>query len=59
MTCEQTEKKEIIEVLDKGFVKLVDFMGGDVRAVSAARVSFGGTSKGEERDKLLIKEKTS
>lgn len=55
MTCEQTEKKEIIEVLDKGFVKLVDFMGGDVRAVSAARVSFGGTSKGEERDKLLIK----
>ena len=51
----QTEQKEIIEVLDKGFVKLVDFMGGDIRAVSAARVSFGGTSKGEERDKLLIK----
>ena len=51
----QTEQKEIIEVLDKGFVKLVDFMGGDIRAISAARVSFGGTSKGEERDKLLIK----
>lgn len=55
MTTEQAEKKEIIEVLDKGFVKLVDFMGGDIRAVSAARVSFGGTSKGEERDKMLIK----
>lgn len=55
MATEQAEKKEIIEVLDKGFVKLVDFMGGDIRAVSAARVSFGGTSKGEERDKMLIK----
>ena len=55
MATEQAQKKEIIEVLDKGFVKLVDFMGGDIRAVSAARVSFGGTSKGEERDKMLIK----
>lgn len=42
------------EILDKGFVKLVDFMGGDSRAVESARVSFGGQSKGEERDKKLI-----
>lgn len=44
-----------IHLLDKGFVHLVDFMGGDNRVVSAARVSFGGVSKGEERDKGLIK----
>ena len=42
-------------ILDKGFVKLVDFMGGDQRAVDSARVSFGGQSKGEERDRKLIK----
>ncbi|MDR1684105.1 MAG: FAD-dependent thymidylate synthase [Elusimicrobiota bacterium] len=45
----------LIEVLDKGFVKLVDFMGSDLRVVNSARVSFGGVSKGEDKDKLLIK----
>ena len=46
---------EKIDVLDKGFVRLIDFMGGDERAVNSARVSFGGESKGEEKDKKLIK----
>ena len=46
---------EKINVLDKGFVRLVDFMGGDDRAVQSARVSFGAVSKGEEQDKRLIK----
>ncbi|KAF0127476.1 MAG: thymidylate synthase (FAD) [Elusimicrobia bacterium] len=41
-------------VLDKGFVKLVDFMGGDMRAVESARVSFGSVSKGEDRDRKLL-----
>jgi thymidylate synthase (FAD) len=41
-------------VLDKGFVKLVDFMGGDQRAVESARVTFGSESKGEEKDKKLV-----
>ncbi|HOI42559.1 MAG TPA: FAD-dependent thymidylate synthase [Elusimicrobiales bacterium] len=41
-------------MLDKGFVKLVDFMGGDMRAVESARVSFGGVSKGEDRDRKLL-----
>lgn len=48
-------EKETIHLLDKGFIRLVDFMGSDNRVVSSARVSFGGTSKGEERDKGLIK----
>ena len=43
-----------IPVLDKGFVSLVDFMGGDLAVVQAARVSFGQESKGDERDRKLI-----
>ncbi|MGC9070710.1 MAG: FAD-dependent thymidylate synthase [Elusimicrobiales bacterium] len=50
-----TESKEyFFKILDKGFVKLVDFAGGDDRVVTAARVSFDMKSKGEERDKKLI-----
>ena len=49
------DDKDMIHLLDKGFVRLIDFMGSDNRVVSSARVSFGGTSKGEERDKGLIK----
>jgi len=41
-------------VLDKGFVRLVDFLGGDDAVVQAARVSFGKGSKGEEKDRMLI-----
>lgn len=44
----------LCKVLDKGFVKLVEFMGGDQRAVDSARVSFGSVSKGSEQDKKLI-----
>lgn len=43
-----------IEVLDKGFVRLVEFLGGDQGVVAAARVSYGGSSKGEEQDRRLI-----
>lgn len=46
---------EKIDLLDKGFIRLVDFMGGDNRVVSSARVSFGAVSKGEDQDKRLIK----
>lgn len=42
-------------VLDKGFVKLVEFMGGDRAVVQAARVSHGEGLKGDERDKKLIR----
>ena len=46
---------ELIPLLDHGFIKLVDFMGGDLRVVSSARVTFGSVSKGEAKDKALIK----
>ena len=45
---------EAIPVLDKGFVRLVDFMGGDLAVVQAARVSFGQETKGDELDRKLI-----
>ena len=54
MKTDKKTEKVLYPVLDKGFVELVDFMGGDQRAVDSARVSFGGTSKGEERDRKLI-----
>ncbi|MEF3279443.1 MAG: FAD-dependent thymidylate synthase [Elusimicrobiota bacterium] len=42
------------EVLDKGFVKLIDFIGGDKKVVLSARVSFDMTLKGEEKDRKLV-----
>ncbi len=42
------------EVLDKGFVRLVDYMGGDARIVQAARVSYGEGTKTVREDKALI-----
>jgi thymidylate synthase (FAD) len=42
------------KVLDKGFVRLVDSMGGDEAVVLAARVSHGRGLRGEEQDRKLI-----
>lgn len=42
-------------VLDKGFIALIDFCGGDEMVVRAARISYGKETKGEEQDKRLIK----
>ncbi len=52
MTTQQPLKH--IDVLDKGFVELLDAMGDDNAIVAAARVSFLGESKGPERDKRLL-----
>ena len=42
-------------VLDKGFVRLVDYMGGDHRIVQAARVSYGEGTKTYRQDRGLIR----
>ena len=42
------------KVLDNGLVRLVDFMGGDVAVVQAARVSFGKGATDVERDRKLV-----
>lgn len=47
-------KNKKIDVLDKGFVQLVDYMGNDRSAVRAARVSYGKELSTEEKDKKLI-----
>lgn len=43
-----------IKVLDKGFVRLVDYMGGDDRIVQSARVSYGAGTKTVRQDRGLI-----
>jgi len=41
-------------VLDKGFVRLVDYLGSDQRIVQAARVSYGEGTKSHRQDAGLI-----
>lgn len=41
-------------VLEKGFVRLVDYMGSDQRIVQAARVSYGEGTKTSRQDAGLI-----
>jgi len=43
-----------INCLDKGFVRLVDWMGSDQRIVQAARVSYGSGTKSVREDAGLI-----
>lgn len=43
-----------IPVLDKGFVRLVDYLGGDERIVQSARVSYGAGTKSYRQDRGLI-----
>jgi len=45
-----------INVLDKGYIEVVDVLGDDLTPVNAARVSFGGRSKTfEAKDRRLSK----
>jgi len=52
------EAEEMLDVefpvLDRGFVRLVDYLGGDARIVQAARVSYGDGTKTVREDKGLI-----
>lgn len=43
------------EVLDKGFVRVVDYMGDDSSVVAAARVSYGKGTKKVSEDEGLIR----
>jgi len=43
-----------VRVLDRGFVRLVDYMGSDKRIVQAARVSYGTGTKTLRQDAGLI-----
>jgi thymidylate synthase (FAD) len=56
--CVVPEAEAILDqefpVLDKGFVRLVDYLGGDQRIVQAARVSYGEGTKSYRKDAALI-----
>lgn len=56
--CVVPEAEAILDkefkVLDKGFVRLVDYLGSDSRIVQAARVSYGEGTKTFRQDKGLI-----
>ena len=45
MKIKMSDQKNIIEVLDKGYVRLVDHMGSDLSVANAARASFAKESK--------------
>ena len=51
--AEELIDKEI-RVLDRGFVRLVDYLGGDERIVQSARVSYGAGTKTVRQDRGLI-----
>ena len=44
-----------IEVLDHGFIRVIDYMGDDTSIVQSARVSYGKGTKQISNDKGLIK----
>jgi len=56
--CTVNEAEIILDknypVLDKGFIRLVDYMGGDARVVQSARVSYGDGTKSFREDSGLI-----
>ena len=56
--CISLEAEEILDkefkVLDKGFIRLVDYLGTDERIVQAARVSYGTGTKTVREDAALI-----
>ena len=56
--CVVPEAEAILDkeypVLDKGFVRLVDYYGGDQRIVQSARVSYGEGTKSVSQDGALI-----
>ena len=56
--CIVSEAEAILDrefpVLDKGFIRLVDYLGGDERVVQSARVSYGKGTKSYREDSGLI-----
>jgi thymidylate synthase (FAD) len=51
----ERDRGALIECLDDGFVRLVDWMGGDDPIVQATRVSYGKGTKKKSDDRNLIR----
>lgn len=56
-TCTKMDAELGVEhkVLDKGFIRVVDYMGNDSAVVQAARVSYGAGTKTPSDDRSLIR----
>lgn len=54
-SAKNNELYEERKVLDKGFVRVVDYMGSDARIVQAARVSYGEGTKTFRENRTLIR----
>jgi len=52
---EQVVTKNEVKCLNKGFVRLIDYMGDDAAIVQAARVSYGKGTKSINEDRSLIR----
>ncbi|MDR2028846.1 MAG: FAD-dependent thymidylate synthase [Treponema sp.] len=56
--CIVSEAEAVLDkefpVLDKGFIRLVDYLGGDERVVQSARVSYGSGTRTYREDAGLI-----
>jgi thymidylate synthase (FAD) len=48
-------REKYFPVLDHGFVALLDYMGGDIDIVKAARVSYGAGTKKKMSDRSLLR----
>ncbi|WPX98168.1 FAD-dependent thymidylate synthase [Candidatus Fokinia crypta] len=57
--CVSTELDKVLgksfDVLDKGFIRVIDYMGDDSSVVQAARVSYGKGTKKMLEDRALIR----
>lgn len=51
----ECEKFEVFNILDHGFIKVVDIMGDDSSVVQAARISYGDGTKHVSQDRALIR----
>ncbi len=47
--------QQVFPCLDHGFIRVVDYMGGDAAVVQAARVSFGSGTRSVRDDRGLIR----
>ncbi|QEK38352.1 FAD-dependent thymidylate synthase [Candidatus Cytomitobacter primus] len=57
-TCVESMEQiigEEMSILDKGFIRVIDYMGDDSAIVQAARISYGKGTKSVSSDKSLIR----
>ena len=54
MGMTQEGELPVLPVLDKGFIKLEDFMGGDAAVIRGARICYQSAARSPRADERLI-----